>query len=74
MSRDIDTSGSSQELTTRGSSSGVNMVQNLTIHQVKIDVVKFDGTINFGKWQCEVLDTFNAQNLDIIILLLSRVL
>jgi len=26
-------------------------------HHTKINVVKFDGTNNFGLWRCEVLDT-----------------
>jgi len=30
---------------------------------LKIDVVKFDETNNFGLWKCKVLDALNAQNL-----------
>ena len=31
---------------------------------MKIDVVKLDGTNNFGLWRCKVLDALNAQNLE----------
>jgi len=31
---------------------------------MKIDVVKFDGTNNFGLRMCEVLDPLNVQNLE----------
>ena len=31
---------------------------------MKIDVVEFDGTNNFGLWRCEVMDALNAQNLE----------
>ena len=33
-------------------------------HRMKIDVVKYDETNNFGLWRCEVLDALNAQNLE----------
>ena len=33
-------------------------------HHMKINVVKFDGTNNFGLRMCEVLDPLNAQNLE----------
>ena len=39
----------------------VKNIQN--VHHMKIDVVKFDGTNNFGLRRCEVMDTLNAQNL-----------
>ena len=38
-------------------------VKTVSIHQSKIDVVKFDGTNNFDMWRCEVMDALNAQNL-----------
>lgn len=44
-------------------SSLVKTVQNLSIHQVKIDVVKFDATINSGMLRCVVMNALNAQNL-----------
>jgi len=31
---------------------------------MKIDVMNFDGTNNFGLLRCEVLDALNAQNLE----------
>ena len=41
------------------------VVKNIqSIHHMKIDVVKFDGTNNFRLWRCEVLDALNAQNLE----------
>jgi len=33
-------------------------------HPMKIDVVKFDGTNNFGMWRCEVMDTLTTSNLE----------
>ena len=39
----------------------VKNIQNF--HHLKIDVVKFNGTNNFGLWRCNVLDALNAQNL-----------
>ena len=33
-------------------------------HPSKIDMVKFDGTNNFGMWRCEVMDVLNVQNLE----------
>jgi len=32
--------------------------------KVKIDVVKFDGTNNFGIWKCEVMDALTTLNLE----------
>ena len=47
------------------SSSSMKTIQSVNIHHSsKIDVVKFDGTGNFGMWRCEVLDALNAQNLE----------
>jgi len=51
------------EETSDGSSSFV--VKNIqNYHHIKIDVVKFDGTNNFGLWRCKVLDALNVQNLE----------
>ena len=35
-------------------------VKTVNVQQLKIDMVKFDGTNNFGMWRCEVMDTLNA--------------
>ena len=35
----------------------------------RIDVVKFNGTNNFGMWRCEVMDALNASNLEDTLLL-----
>ena len=35
------------------------------ISNAKFDVEKFDGTNNFGMWQCEVMDILFQQELDI---------
>jgi len=32
--------------------------------KVKIDVVKFNGTNNFGIWRCKVMDALTASNLE----------
>ena len=42
------------------SQSAVKSVNHLP---TKIDVVKFDGTNNFGMWRCEVMDALTASNL-----------
>lgn len=34
---------------------------------MKFEVEKFDGTNNFGMWQCEVMDVLNQQDLDIVL-------
>ena len=39
-------------------------VKNVNIHQSKIDVVKFDGTINFDMLKCEVMDVLTASYLE----------
>jgi len=45
--------------------SGSFVIKNIqNIHQLKINVVKFDGTKNFRLWRCDVLDALNAQNLE----------
>ena len=33
-------------------------------HQLRIDVVKFNGKNNFGMWRCEVTDALTAPNLE----------
>ncbi|KAG5546149.1 hypothetical protein RHGRI_018358 [Rhododendron griersonianum] len=35
-----------------------------SVSNAKFEVDKFDGTINFGMWQCEVLDILNQQDLE----------
>jgi len=45
------------------------MVKTVNIHQSKIDVVKFDGTKNFGMWRCKEMDALNALNLKDTLLL-----
>ena len=40
-------------------------VKAVNIHQSKIDVVKFDGTNNFGMWRCEMTDALTAIDLSI---------
>ena len=40
-----------------------------TVNNSRIDVVKFNGTNNFGMWRCEVMDALNAQNLEDTLLL-----
>ena len=47
-----------------GDGSGYFVVKNIqNYHHMKINVVKFNRTNNFGLWRCEVLDALNAQNL-----------
>jgi len=43
--------------------SNINTVHNLNLHSAKIDVVKFDGVINFGMWRCEVRNVLHVQGL-----------
>jgi len=40
------------------------MLKTVNILQSKIDMVKFDGTNNFGMWRCEVMDALNTQDLE----------
>jgi len=40
------------------------MMKIVNIHHSKKDVVKFDGTNNFGIWRCEVMDALTASNLE----------
>ncbi|KAG5527861.1 hypothetical protein RHGRI_028706 [Rhododendron griersonianum] len=39
--------------------------QRNTVSNAKFEVEKFDGTSNFGMWQCEVLDVLYQQELNI---------
>jgi len=41
----------------------------VNIHQLKINVVKFNGTNNFDMWRCEVMDALIASNLKDVLLL-----
>ena len=36
-----------------------------TVTNAKFEMEKFDGTNNFGIWQCEVLDVLCQQELDV---------
>ena len=36
-----------------------------TVSNAKFEVEKFDGTSNFGMWQCEVMNVLIQQELDI---------
>ena len=38
-----------------------------TISNAKFKVEKFDGTNNFGMWQCEVRDVLSQQELEIAV-------
>jgi hypothetical protein len=46
------------------SSTTNNYGQRNTVSNAKFEVEKFDGTNNFGMWQCEVLDVLYQQELD----------
>ena len=39
-------------------------MKSLNPHSIKIDVIKFDGTNNFGMWRYEVMDALMASNLE----------
>ena len=39
-------------------------VKSVNPHSMKIDVVKFDGTNNFGIWRYEVMDALTISNLE----------
>ena len=43
-----------------GTSSGKSM----NPHPLRIDMVKFNGTNNFGMWRCEVMDALTASDLE----------
>jgi len=49
-----------------------SMVKIVNIHHSKINVVKFDGTNNFGMWRGEVMDALNVQNLEDMLLLQEK--
>ncbi|GFZ19218.1 hypothetical protein Acr_27g0009570 [Actinidia rufa] len=51
-----------EEITTSSSGSSGHRT---TVSNAKFEVEKFDGTNNFGMWQCEVLDVLIQQDLDI---------
>jgi len=40
------------------------MVKFVNPHPMKIDVIKFDSTNNFGMWRCEVMDALMVSNLE----------
>lgn len=40
-------------------------VTKTTVQNAKFEVEKFDGTNNFGMWQCEVKDVLAQQDLDV---------
>lgn len=58
MARDEASSSGSGE-SVNGTSYVINTGQNM-----KIDVIKFDGTINFGMWRSEGMDALLAQGLE----------
>ena len=61
----VKTSKEGDNTPKENSSSVLKTIQSVNIHQSsKIDVVKFDGSGNFGMWRCEVKDALNAQNLE----------
>ena len=41
------------------------LVVRIMVSNAKFEVEKFDGTNNFGMWQCEVMDVLVQQELDI---------
>ena len=43
---------------------GTSSVKSMNPHPLRIDVVKFNGTNNFGMWRCEVMDALTASNLE----------
>ena len=47
-----------------GSSTKPSTVRTM-VFTAKFEVEKFDGTNNFGMWQCEVMDVLVQQELDI---------
>ena len=56
----VGNSSAKTYVTTSTSSSSRTMVKN-----ANFDLKKFDGTNNFGMWQCEVLDILSQQELDV---------
>ncbi|KAM5552956.1 hypothetical protein ABKV19_025277 [Rosa sericea] len=49
----------------KDSSSGSSSTTRPSIGNAKFEVEKFDGTNNFGMWQCEMMDVLCQQELDI---------
>ena len=45
------------------------MLKIVNIHKSKIDVVRFEGTNNFGMWRYEVMDALMTSNLEDALLL-----
>jgi len=41
-----------------------SMMKTVNIHQLKIDVVKFNSTNKFDMWRCNVMDVLTASNLE----------
>ena len=39
-------------------------MKDMNPHLMKIDVVKFNDTNNFGMWRCEVIDALTTSNLE----------
>ena len=39
-------------------------VKSVNPYPMKIDVVKFDGTNNFGMWRCEVMNALTTSNFE----------
>ena len=46
-------------------SSAKPLAIRMMVANAKFEVEKFDGTNNFGMWQCEVMDVLVQQELDI---------
>ena len=49
----------------KGSGSGSSSTTRPSIGNAKFEVEKFNGTNNFGMWQCEMMDVLCQQELDI---------
>ncbi|KAG2669750.1 hypothetical protein I3760_14G048100 [Carya illinoinensis] len=49
----------------RSSENASSSERRSTVSNAKFEVEKFDGTSNFGMWQCEVMDILIQQELDI---------
>ena len=45
--------------------SHASSLAKMTVQNAKFEVGKFDGTNNFGMWQCEVKDVLAQQDLDL---------
>ncbi|PSS08126.1 Endonuclease [Actinidia chinensis var. chinensis] len=53
------------KITSTSTSTSGSSGHRTTMSNAKFEVEKFDGTNNFGMWQCEVLDVLIQQDLDI---------